>query len=343
MQLLYATGNESKICNMRYRLTGYDVEIITPKDLGIHIDVDESGSTPIENARLKAKAYYEKTGLPTLAADSGLYVDDIPSDVQPGLFVRRVNGKTLSEDEMITHYSNLAARYGGKLNARYITGLVLIVDGQEYTAEIPDDDFIITCEPNPNRQHRGNPLDVVTICPANGKYINDCSLDELSALASSFDKKCIKFLQEIHVIPEKSCGGIVYKIVNGEAEYLFVEEACGFFSFPKGHIEIGETEEETAIREIREETGLELSLLPGFREIQEYYPPERPNVKRQVVLFLAEYTDQVPCIMRPDEIISIKSLRLDEALSISEYDETKRVLLEADNFLRGKLKKTHLS
>ena len=51
MQLLYATGNESKICNMRYRLTGYDVEIITPKDLGIHIDVDESGSTPIENAR----------------------------------------------------------------------------------------------------------------------------------------------------------------------------------------------------------------------------------------------------------------------------------------------------
>ena len=80
MILLYATGNESKICNMRYRLTGYDVEIITPKDLGIHIDVDESGSTPIENARLKAKAYYEKTGLPTLVADSGLYVDDIPSD-----------------------------------------------------------------------------------------------------------------------------------------------------------------------------------------------------------------------------------------------------------------------
>ena len=112
MQLLYATGNDSKICNMRYRLTGYDIEIITPKDLGIHIDVDESGSTPIENARLKAMAYYEKTGLPTLAADSGLYVDDIPADAQLGLFVRRVKGKTLSEEEMIEHYSNLAARYG---------------------------------------------------------------------------------------------------------------------------------------------------------------------------------------------------------------------------------------
>ena len=204
MQLLYATGNESKICNMRYRLTGYDVEIITPKDLGIHIDVDESGSTPIENARLKAMAYYEKTGLPTLAADSGLYVDDIPADAQPGLFVRRVKGKTLSEEEMIEHYSNLAARYGGRLKARYITGLVLLIDGKEYTTEVPDDDFYISNEPNVNRKHRGNPLDVVTICPANGKYFNDCSLDELSVLAGSFDEKCIRFLQESKIIPENS-------------------------------------------------------------------------------------------------------------------------------------------
>ena len=337
MRLLYATGNESKICNMRYRLTGYDIEIITPKDLGIHIDVDESGSTPIENARLKAKTYFEKTELLTLAADSGLYVDDIPSDAQPGLFVRRVNGKTLSEDEMIAHYRNLAARYGGKLNARYITGLVLLADGQEYTAEIPDDDFIITCEPNPNRQHRGNPLDVVTICPANGKYFNDCSLDELSVLASSFDKNCIKFLQESHIIPEKSCGGIVYRIVNGEVEYLLVEESSGFVSFPKGHVEIGETEEETAIREIKEETGLELCLIPDFRVVQEHSPAERPNIKRQVVLFLAEFTKQGPFIMRPEEVLSIKSLRLDEALSVLKYDESKNVLLKADKYIKSKL------
>ncbi len=69
MRLLYATGNES-------------------------------GSTPIENARLKTKAYFEKTELPTLAADSGLYVDDIPSDAQPGLFVRRVNGKAVAKKDI---------------------------------------------------------------------------------------------------------------------------------------------------------------------------------------------------------------------------------------------------
>ena len=332
---MYATGNESKICNMKYRLTGYDVELITPKDLGIYIEIEESGSTPIENARLKATAYYKRTGLPTLAADSGLYVDDIPEEAQPGLFVRRVNGKTLSEDEMIEYYSNFASRYGGKLKARYITGMVLLADGQEYTVEIPDDDFIITNEPNSNRQHRGNPLDVVTICPANGKYFNDCSLDELSDLASSFDKKCIKFLQESHIIPEKSCGGIVYRIVNGEVEYLLVEESSGFVSFPKGHAEIGETEEETAIREIREETGMELHLIPGFRRIQEYIPAERPNVKRQVVLFLAEYTDQAPSIMRPEEVSSTQILSIDEALSVLKYDGAKQILLAADSFIKG--------
>ena len=200
MKLLYATGNESKISNMRHRLRGYDLELVTPKELGIHIDVEETGTTPIENAGLKAAAYFCQTGLPTLAADSGLYIDGIPEDVQPGLHVRRADGRALSEDELIRRYSSLSARYGGSLRARYVTGLVLRMDGSEYTAEIADDDIIISAVPNPNRRHRGNALDVVSICPANGKYINDCSLDELSALAGHFDRECLMFLRQCGLI-----------------------------------------------------------------------------------------------------------------------------------------------
>ena len=196
MKLLYATGNESKIRNMRYRLRGYEIEIVTPKELGVHIDVDETGTTPIENARLKAKAYFAKTGMPTLAADSGLYIDGIPEAEQPGLHVRRLNGRALSEEELIDHYSQLSAKYGGRLRARYKTGLVLLIEDREYTAEIPDDDIFIVSTPNQHREHRGNPLDVVTVCPANGKYFNDCSLDELAALAGHFDRECIRFLAE---------------------------------------------------------------------------------------------------------------------------------------------------
>ena len=200
MRLLYATGNESKIRNMRFRLKGHDIEIVTPKELGVHLDVDETGVTPIENARLKAKAYYKETGMPTLAADSGLYIDDIPEDEQPGLYVHRVDGRTLSEEELISHYSRLSEKHGGRLRARYKTGLVLLIGeseyASEYAAEIPDDDIFIVSIPNQNREHGGNPLDVVTVCPANGKYFNDCSLAELSAAAGNFDKECVRFLQE---------------------------------------------------------------------------------------------------------------------------------------------------
>lgn len=200
IKLLYATGNDSKICNMRHRLKGYDIELVTPKELGIHIEVDENGATPIDNARLKAQAYFEKTGISTIAADSGLYIDGIPDDLQPGLYVWRVNGRRLTGDEMISYYSGLSVEYGGNLRARYVTGLVLLSGGKEYSIEIPDDDFIISGTPNENREHRGNPLDVITICPGNGKYYNDCSLDELVAFAGSFDKKCIEWLKECGII-----------------------------------------------------------------------------------------------------------------------------------------------
>ena len=199
-KLFYATGNESKIRNMQYRLKGYDVQLVTPKEIGVYVEVEETGTTPTDNARLKAMAYYARVGLPTLAADSGLYIDGIPEAQQPGLNVRRVMGKTLSDEEIIEHYRSLAAEYGGSLRARYITGLVLLFEGREYTAELPDDDILFSSVPNENRRHRGNLMDVITICPANGKYYNDCSLEELAALAGSFDRACIRFFQDSGLI-----------------------------------------------------------------------------------------------------------------------------------------------
>ena len=166
----------------------------------MHVEVEETGTTPIENARRKARAYYDRVGLPTLAADSGLYIDGIPEARQPGLHVRRAEGRTLSDTELVEHYRSLAAEYGGSIRARYITGLVLLFEGREYTAEIPDDDILFSGVPNENREHTGNPLDVITICPANGKYFNDCSLEELAALAGSFDRACVRFLQESGLI-----------------------------------------------------------------------------------------------------------------------------------------------
>ena len=68
---------------------------------------------------------------------------------------------------------------------------------------------------------------------------------------------------------EKSCGAIVYRKYHGNTEILLIKHInSGHWSFPKGHVEEGETEEETAKREIMEETGIDVNLDTTFREIQ---------------------------------------------------------------------------
>ena len=76
MELLYATNNNSKIYNMKRRIANLPIEIISPKDLNIKLDVVENGNTAVENAIKKASAYYKATGIPTIAGDSGLYIEN---------------------------------------------------------------------------------------------------------------------------------------------------------------------------------------------------------------------------------------------------------------------------
>ena len=89
-------------------------------------------------------------------------------------------------------------------------------------------------------------------------------------------------------IYEKSCGAILYRIrEDGAIEYLVLyQHRSGTWSVPKGHIAAGETEEETALREIREETGLSVSLIDGFRRELSYTVSAKAS--KNVVIFLAE-------------------------------------------------------
>lgn len=195
MKLLYATNNNSKVYNMRRRLENIPIEIITPKELEIKVNVIEDGRSAIENAIKKAQAYYEKTKIPTIAGDSGLFIDGIPSDKQPGLFVRRVNGKVLSDDEMIEYYTKLIESIGGKSTGYYITGLALITEQGLFTTEISEDKFILSSTISSNN-HRGNPLDVMTIDPVLQKFYTDMTDEDFKSLGHIFDKECVKFLEK---------------------------------------------------------------------------------------------------------------------------------------------------
>ena len=195
MKLLYATNNISKVRNMRRSLAELPIETITPKELGIKIDVVEDGKTAIENAIKKAQAYYDKTKLPTIAGDSGLFIEGVPDDKQPGLFVRRVNGKTLTDDEMIEYYTKLIASIGGKSTGYYVTGLALITEQGLFTTEINEDKFILSSTIS-NNNHHGNPLDVMIIDPISQKFYTYMTDKDFKSLELIFDKECATFLEK---------------------------------------------------------------------------------------------------------------------------------------------------
>ena len=134
---------------------------------------------------------------------------------------------------------------------------------------------------------------------------------------------------------EKSCGAVVFTMRAGRPLYVLVQEASGACSFPKGHVEGAETEMQTAIREVYEETGLHPVFLDGFRETDEYDLREKPGTRKQVVYFLAEFNDE-PLIPRPGEIAGILLLPSDEAMKRFKHAGSRRVLAAADRWLAGR-------
>lgn len=121
MRLIVASGNPGKLTFLEQFFTGTGHIL---ESCGIGLDVEENGADPAENALIKAEACAERLGKPAVALDSGLYLTGIPMDDprQPGLFVRRVNGRELSYEEMVGHYRALARSFGGRVRAAWCDG-----------------------------------------------------------------------------------------------------------------------------------------------------------------------------------------------------------------------------
>lgn len=190
MKLLYGTGNPAKLSVMRSRAELIGLELIGLQDLkaeGKTIpEILECGSTPLENARMKATAFYRAFHMPVFSCDSGLYFENVPDEVQPGVHVRRVNGKSLSDDEMLAHYTGLARRYGD-LVAVYKNAICLVMDEdhiyEAMDASMESEKFIITDRPHSAVRREGFPLDSLSIDRKTGKYYYDLPGDELEQFA----------------------------------------------------------------------------------------------------------------------------------------------------------------
>ena len=190
MKLLYGTGNLAKLSAMRNRLEQLDIELIGLNDLRVEgknvPEVKEDGNTPLENARLKAMAYYEAFQIPVFSCDSGLYFDNVPDEVQPGVHVRNVNGKCLSDDEMIDYYSGLVKIYGN-LVARYRNAICFIMDDahiyEAMESSMESEKFILTDKPHSTIRKEGFPLDSISLDIKTNKYYYDLPEDRLEQVA----------------------------------------------------------------------------------------------------------------------------------------------------------------
>lgn len=190
MKLLYGTGNPAKLESMKTRLAKLDIELLGLQDLvagGKNIPkVPEDGNTPLENARQKAIAYYEAFQIPVFSCDSGLYFDDVPDEVQPGVHVRNINGKCLSDDEMIEYYTGLVRKYG-KLKARYKNAICFVKDREHiYEAMEPSmasEPFLLTDRPHSTVRKQGFPLDSLSVDSKTGQYYYDLPPDRLDQVA----------------------------------------------------------------------------------------------------------------------------------------------------------------
>lgn len=190
MKILYGTGNPAKLSAMRSRLEKFDIEIIGLTDLkaeGITVPaVSEDGNTPLENARQKALAYYEAFQMPVFSCDSGLYFDNVPDEVQPGVHVRNVNGKCLSDEEMMEYYAGLVRQFGN-LTARYKNAICFVMDEEHiYEAMEPSmesEKFILTDKPHSTIRKKGFPLDSMSVDRKTGKYYYDLPEEKLEQVA----------------------------------------------------------------------------------------------------------------------------------------------------------------
>ena len=135
------------------------------------------------------------------------------------------------------------------------------------------------------------------------------------------------------MIHEKSCGAAIFARRGEDILWLVEHMQKGHTSLCKGHVEHGETEHETAVREIREETALSVTFLDGFRERIEYSP--YPGCVKEVIFFLAQ-ADNMDVTAQPEEVSSIQWLPYEDALAALTYEDDKRILTAAREYLKSR-------
>jgi XTP/dITP diphosphohydrolase len=193
-QVLLATNNPAKIKYYGQAIERLGVCILSPKDVGVQLDIDEDGLSSTENAVKKAKAYAKASNMTTIAIDDGLIIDRFSPEKQPGTNVRRINGRPATDDEMIEYYTSEIKKLGGCVKGRWIKSVAVAlseddVQSMEYIVE-----KLFTSRVSLKR-NEGYPLDSISITPQFNKFTSELSEEEIKILQDDRDRRVFEFIR----------------------------------------------------------------------------------------------------------------------------------------------------
>ena len=177
MKFVLATHNPGKLKEMADILSGLGVEVVSPADVGISVDVEETGTTFVENAMLKAKAICAASGLPAIADDSGLCVDALNGG--PGVYSARYGGEEL--DDRGRYMLLLSSLRGAPTRAAHFACAVACAfpNGDTLTADGRCDGSIAYAPLGEG----GFGYDPVFLLPGTGKTFGQLTQEEKSAVS----------------------------------------------------------------------------------------------------------------------------------------------------------------
>ena len=134
---------------------------------------------------------------------------------------------------------------------------------------------------------------------------------------------------------EMSAGAVLYTIIDNKINYLISLDFHNNWGFPKGHLEQGETSVDAAIREIKEEVGIDATLDTNFMKELIYTMPN--GIEKHSIYYIGKFIDQIPS-KQLSEVQDIKILPYEKALDTLSFENMKDVLIQANKYIEKALK-----
>ena len=191
IKIIFATGNQGKMREIKAIMSDMDVEILSMKEAGIDVDIEENGTTFEENALIKARAIVKEAGAIVLADDSGLEIDYL--DKAPGVLSARYMGEDTPYSIKNAHILNLLKEVEGNArSARFVCSIAAVFpDGREFTTYATIEGEIAHKSAGEN----GFGYDPIFFVPEFGKTTAELSADEKNKI--SHRGKALSMMKEI--------------------------------------------------------------------------------------------------------------------------------------------------